>query len=505
MEPPMTCVAVIDIGKTNKKLCCFDERLELLDQVSAAFPTLPGEHGLLYEDVEGIWAWYQEQLPALYRRHPFSAIAVTTHGATYALLDAQGALAHPVVAYDSPLDGPAQRRLDEAFYQRCGPLRELQVETGTCDLPLLINSAKSLLYLQQLAPERLAKAATLLWYPQYWSYCLTGALGAEVTYTANHSFLFDIQRRCPSSVARALGVESLLRLPLGRPGDHLGNLHPDLQQRWGLPEMPVAVGIHDSNAALLPYLLKHPNRDFVLNSTGTWCVAMHRVPQALYREEELEQKIIFNIDALGQLHKTSFLMGGQDYALYAGMIGGNDPGFDQTRVDGHLAELGNAILPGAHPSQFPGMHGGASGHKGESRISWSLEELSGGGPEWLRQPEKAYDYLNASLAIQTTVALARTDMQAQSTVFVEGGFRNNSTYVALLAALLPEASVVLTDLSQATAAGTALLALDLVVDADLRSLASHLEIQEHHVPAPRLEHLAAYSEDYLRLARPSQR
>jgi hypothetical protein len=44
--------------------------------------------------------------------------------------------------------------------------------------------------------------------------------------------------------------------------------------------------------------------DFALNSTGTWCVAMHRVPTIAYAPEELGQKIIFNRDAFGGLVKT---------------------------------------------------------------------------------------------------------------------------------------------------------------------------------------------------------
>ena len=79
----------------------------------------------------------------------------------------------------------------------------------------------------------------------------------------------------------------------------------------------------------LPYLLVHGKRDFVLNSTGTWCVAMHRVPAAQYREDELGQKVIFNQDALGDLHKTSFLMGGQDYGLYHELITGEDAPFER--------------------------------------------------------------------------------------------------------------------------------------------------------------------------------
>ena len=490
----MDYVAVVDIGKTNKKLCVFDEQLQLLHEVSASFPALPAAHGLLVEDSAAIWVWYRQQLRTVYAEFPFKAIAVTTHGATYALLDAEGALSHSIVAYESPLDDDQQASLDAAFYAQTASPEQLQNETGTCDLPLLINPAKSLFYLQQLEPDVIQRSQTLLWYPQYWGYLLTGQLANEITYAANHSYCYDLHTLTPSSIAQVLGADALMAGSPKKPGELLGDLSQELQAELGLPAMPVAVGIHDSNAALLPYLLVHRKRDFVLNSTGTWCVAMHRVPAISFRREELGQKVLFNIDALGDLHKVSFLMGGQDYGLYHNLIAGDDAAFDTQRIDACLAHADRAILPGASPSQFPGMSGGASADDQQ----WSLDDLqAGNAPAWFADPVMAHDYLNISLAIQTKVALQRTDMAEESVVFVEGGFRNNGTYLAVLAALLPQASIALTDLPQATAGGTAILALALAQGRELADYAEQLTIAEQPVATPNLDHLAAYENAYM--------
>ena len=149
----MDFVAVIDIGKTNKKLCIFDEKLQLRHEVAASFPAQSGKYGLLYEDSNAIWSWYRQQLKSLYQQYPYKAIAVTTHGATYALLDAAWGIKSPIVAYESPLDDQQQQQLDADFYGQVESIDELQNETGTCDLPLLINPAKSLFYQQQLDPS----------------------------------------------------------------------------------------------------------------------------------------------------------------------------------------------------------------------------------------------------------------------------------------------------------------------------------------------------------------
>ena len=59
--------------------------------------------------VERLWALHPRQPSALLNREPtIDAISVTTHGATAALLDADGALALPVLDYEH--DGPDSAR-----------------------------------------------------------------------------------------------------------------------------------------------------------------------------------------------------------------------------------------------------------------------------------------------------------------------------------------------------------------------------------------------------------
>ena len=83
-------------------------------------------------------------------------------------------------------------------------------------------------------------------------------------------------------------------------------------------------------------------------------------------------------------------------------------------------------------------------------------------------------------------------MANDSVIFVEGGFRKNDTYLGVLAALLPEASIALTDLPQATAGGTAILALSLAQDKPLAHYAEQLAIAEEPVALPQLNYLADY-------------
>ncbi len=494
-------VAVVDIGKTNKKIALIDDRLNQVASVSASFPAVLDPDGILVEQTEEIWAWLKRQLADLHRRLPFHAISVSTHGACWAALDENGELSVPVIAYEHDLGHDAQAALDEDFYARCGPLTRLQDETGSCDLPLLVNPAKAIRFAQRKLPTSWGRTRQILNYPQYWGFLLTGERAAEPTYTANHSFLFDIRRRGPSSAARALGVDGLIEGRLRAPWDRLGSLRPALMRELGLPAIPVTVGIHDSNAALLPYLIKHGHRDFVLNSTGTWCVAMHRVERVSYRSDELGQKVIFNIDAFGRTHKTSFLMGGMDYGLYHGISGGSDPGFDRERLDHTLATVDRAVLPGAYPSQFPSCRGGLL----DGGRVVALDDLKAGKagsvPAWFSDAAQAHDLLNTSLALQSEVALSRTDIGPETTIFVEGGFRNNPTFLAVLAALFPTNTVACTNLAQASACGAALLGHGLLAGCSPMQLGERIHIAEEPVARPRLDNLAAYREAWLERVR----
>jgi L-fuculokinase len=490
----VTLVAVIDIGKTNKKVALFDEQLQPIAHVQAPFPAQLDDQGVLVEQTTAIWTWLKSQLAELYLRHPFSALSITTHGAAWAALDEHGGLALPVIAYEHDLGDHGQRELDHEFYRRCGRLEDLQSETGTCDLPLLVNPAKMVLFAQQRYATGWARATKLVNYPQYWGHLLTGAVAAEATYSANHSFLFDIRKRRASTAAHALGVAGMLDFNFVDPWATLDTLTPALQSELGLPALPVTVGIHDSNSALLPYLIKFHGRDFVVNSTGTWCVAMHRVQQVRYRPEELGQKVIFNIDALGGLTKASFLMGGQDYGLYHGIIGGADPAFDAARVDDALAQTERMVLPGAFPSQFPNARGGLR----DGHAAVSVADLQAGRvPGWCRDPALGHDLLNISLALQTEVALRRTDINDGTTIFVEGGFRNNATFLAVLAALFPHNPLCCTNLAQASAAGAALLGQALLNRCTPRELAARITIDLQPVGRPTLPHLAGYRSAWL--------
>jgi sugar (pentulose or hexulose) kinase len=509
-------IAVIDIGMTNKKVAIYDSALRMLDSVSRTFEPVkvgsrstvsPGAGGrigsvsLETHDLAGMEAWFLDQLAIFGRKHDIGAIAVTTHGATLVCIGADGKPSAPCVLYTNEPGEAFQQR----FYDKVGDPVELQAVTGTPRLSALINPAKALFFMEEHFPGALDNTVQVLNYPQYWGFRLSGQYGVEGTYIANHSYLWDWQQEKYSSVAERLGVAGKMPYPLRKSWDVLGTLSPEMAARTGLStDVIVTMGIHDSNASLLPHLAKKPGQDFILNSTGTWCVLMHPQEKYAFGPGELGKVVFFNRSAYLQPVKTTIFLGGMEYEQWSGLIGKTcgvkpaDPG--PAVYPPVFAAKDCFILPEVVPGsgQFPGSRARAV-EKGKIYL---VEDIQSGKavPAFMRDPATAMAVLNASLVIQTQVALERAGLAPETEVYTEGGFRKNADYNGLLAAALPGTPVKLTDIAEATALGAAMTAIAALEQFTPDALGSRFEVSYKDVrPMPDTAGFAAYREAWHQL------
>ena len=75
-------------------------------------------------------------------------------------------------------------------------------------------------------------------------------------YLGCHTYLWDSLAGEYSEVARSMGILPLLPREIRRPWDSLGTVSEVVSDRTGLaPNTIVTLGIHDSNASLLPYFV----------------------------------------------------------------------------------------------------------------------------------------------------------------------------------------------------------------------------------------------------------
>jgi len=494
------CICVFDVGKTNKKLLVFDEALRIIDSVYETFDA--AEKDALYvEATEATADWLLASLQSLTSRHDIGVISIAAHGATFACLDRCDQLALPVLSYTSD-PGP---NFHQEFQTRFGDPRSFQSRMNTPDIPGLGCMAKGIYFVQTRFPEQFANTRALLPLPQYYGFLLTGRKGIEHTYLANHTGLWNFHDGAWSDVAVALGVIDLFPPVISKPWDVLGCVNPAVADKTGLrPDTVVTVGIHDSNASLLPYLIKTKG-DFVLNSTGSVCVAMHPTDTVHLSEDELGKVVFYNLSAFLQPVKTSIFLAGIEFDTYMGLLKSRHGDQPYPALD--LALLEDVLTTGREfllPSLVPfGMFPDSPARAVEDSATYSLMEMFGGKtPSFFNNFDRAYTVLNLSLAIQTQVALERAGWEDGTEIFVEGGFRKNEVYTRILASLFPNARTTLTNLEEATAFGAALIGKAARENCSPELLGNLFEIEKKPVVPLNLRSLEAYRGEFFRLVSP---
>ncbi|OUD08363.1 carbohydrate kinase [Marivivens niveibacter] len=415
----MTHIAVIDVGKTNAKLALVDsttlEEIAVVTRPNRVLTDGPYPHF----DLEGHWAFFVDALGKFQSQHGVDAISVTTHGAAVTLIDHDGQ-AIPMLDYE--FGG-----LDPTGYD---VLRPEFSETGSPRLSMGLNAGAQLHWLFTSDPTLRDRVASIVTYPQYWGFRLTGQVATDVTSLGCHTDLWNPHSGQYSQLVNDLGIADLIA-PARKSTDILGTILPAIAEQTGISaSTPVVCGIHDSNASLYPYLLgaKGP---FSVVSTGTWVVCMSMgdtVP-----ELDPTRDTLINVNALGNAVPTARFMGGREFELISA-------GRDITTSDADREAVLNGIhlLPAVEPTSGPFM-----GRK----MKWSVKPATAG------QEMIALSYY---LALMTDTCLSL--INATGDVIVEGPFGRNDDYLQMLAAL--RSNVRIAASATGTSVGAALLAMD---------------------------------------------
>lgn len=415
-------VAVIDIGKTNAKVALVD--LAALAEIDVRkIANAPERSGLYpHHDVEKLWTFILGALRDLHVAHGVDAISITTHGATAVLLNDSGELALPVLDYEH--DGPDETR---AAYETVRPPFS---ETGSPPLPVGLNIGPQLFWQQDRFPDTFASVANIVMYPQYWAYRLTGVLANEATSLGCHTDLWSPVAADYSSLVDALGWRGLFA-PVKPANAILGSILPEISAQTGLsPTTPVACGIHDSNASLLPHVLAN-RPPFSVVSTGTWviCMAMSGGGKAL----DPARDTLINVNALGQPVPSSRFMGGREYEL----LGGASMAlFTEADIETVLSD-GIALMPSVQPG---------SGPFPDAISRWTGREPT---------PGERTVAISFYLALMTATCLDL--IGAQGETIVEGPFNKNRLFVEMLAAATGRPVRVQTGGATGTSIGAAML------------------------------------------------
>jgi sugar (pentulose or hexulose) kinase len=284
--------------------------------------------------------------------------------------------------------------------------------------------------------------------------------------------------------------------------DVLGTISADVCARTGLPpETVVTMGIHDSNASLLPHFAKKSETGFMLNSTGTWCVMMNPVKHYGFAPEELGKVVFFNISAFGTPVKTAIFLGGQEYETWSKLLMAKHrredfPPYDEALCRKILREKNCFLLPEltAGTGQFPG----SKPRVVEGEKTFPFEEIEANWPPCFADYAQGFAVLRISLVMQSLVALERTGLgPLGEAIITEGGFRKNETYNRLLSAAFPNNKVYLTDIAEATALGAAMTAKMALTGKELAELANDFEVDYREIEKSNMPELFSYRKAWM--------
>lgn len=417
----MRHIGVIDIGKTNAKVAVVDlttrREIAVETRPNRVLPGPPWPHF----DTEGLWCFVTAALSRLHAAQGIEGLAVTTHGACAALLDATGVLAAPVLDYEYV--GPDDTR---AAYDR---IRPPFAETGSPSLPMGLNIGAQLFWQFDQDPSLRNRTAQIVTWPQYWGYRLTGRASCDITSLGCHTDLWDPHRGQVSSLVARLGLADKIA-PVLSPADPLATILPEVAALTGLdPKTPVICGIHDSNASLFPHLLDRPT-PFSVVSTGTWviCMGVGGAPVTL----DPTRDTLVNVNALGAPVPSARFMGGREFETVLQGHAGQSSRDDAAQVLHQQIMLLPAVQTGSGP--FP-----------DRKAHWTANPVTQG------QIEVAMGYY---LALMTAECLGM--IGAAGPVIVEGPFARNPQFTSMLATATAR-PVLASPAQTGTAVGAALL------------------------------------------------
>ncbi|MGD9931436.1 MAG: FGGY-family carbohydrate kinase [Mangrovibacterium sp.] len=427
-------IAVFDIGKTNKKLLLFDENMQVVFQQEQKFPVISDEDGFECDDIDLITSWIKNELSELATSAVYDLVSVnfSTYGASLMFLDKDGERLTPVYNYLKQVP----EAIAEDLFSRYGGKDEFCRQTASPALGLLLNSGIQILWLKLEKSDVFDKTRSILHFPQYLSYSLSGKVVSEPTSIGCHTFLWDYDNMAYHPWIKDQNIE------LPQPVTNNVVFESEISGKKVL----VGTGIHDSSASLAPYL-KGSDEPFILLSTGTWCITMNSFNNEPLTAEQLEQDCLCFLSPDKQQVKSSRLFMGHFHEVWAEKLARHfqvETGrFKTVSYDEGLV---NSLTQ--QPSVFF-PNGKESFEEGLKRVDLSA----------FKSYEEAYTKLVMELTelCIRSIQLVIPQKDVTRNLYISGGFARNEIFIRLLAKHFSDKKVYTSEIDNASALGAALV------------------------------------------------
>jgi L-fuculokinase len=429
-------IAIFDIGKTNKKLFLFDEGYRIVHEQSRQFEETTDEDGYPCEDIHALTAWVKNSIYEISSGKQFELKAVnfSTYGASFVHTDQEGKPLAPLYNYLKPLAAAVQER----FYARYGNEEKFSLETASPPLGNL-NSGLQIYRLKQEQPQLFKSIKYCLHLPQYMSFLVTRRRYSDITSIGCHTGLWNFPGNYYHEWVHREQVSE--------------KLAPIFPSNQGMPaqlegkSVVCGVGLHDSSAALIPYLSAF--RDpFILISTGTWCITLNPFNQTRLTAEELKQDCLCYMEYRGRPVKASRIFAGYEHEQQVKKMASH---FNVS------AEFYKSLKP---DTNLDSVFLSALSSVDHSRLSLNISGEPVMGQTALEEfPDYESAYFDFMMKLVIKQFLSTNLVLKQSAVkkiYVDGGFGSNAVYMHLLSLAYPQMEVFAASIPQASAMGAAM-------------------------------------------------
>lgn len=445
--------AIFDIGKTNKKFFLFDAGFQEVYREYTSFDTIEDEDGHPTEDLLALQKWLKNVFDSILNEGKFNVTALnfSTYGASLVHLDENGEVLTPLYNYTKPLD----TEIIESFFEKYGPEDEFAAVTGSTNSGML-NSGMQLYWLKTKKTDLFKKIRYSLHLPQYISYVFTGIPLSEYTSIGCHTALWDYSKKDYHSWVYAEGLHKIF--------PPIVSTETSINMNYNGKRIKIGVGIHDSSAALLPYV-RSIEKKFVLVSTGTWSITLNPFEHGVLSKTEVKQDCINYMRINGNPVKSTRLFLGNEYSQQVKILSE----YYHVSEEYHTSVAFDPELYRKLQKDF------------QHRFSWKALNS----PEMPTKTilnydtfEEAYHQLMMELVeLQVkSIKMAQGAMSIKR-LYIDGGFSDNEIYIQLLSDALKDMKLRTTDSSLGSALGAAIVISD--VELNSKFLKNNYALKKH--------------------------
>ena len=445
-------IAIFDIGKTNKKIFLFDEKYTKVYEESIQLKETVDEDGDVCEDLALLTEWVKNTFEKIIQLPGFEikAINFSAYGASFVHIMEEGQSLLPLYNYLKPYP----KKLQQEFYDNYGGQIKIAKETAS-PVSGNLNSGLQLYRIKKQQPEIFKTIHSSLHLPQYLSYLITNQQFSDITSIGCHTSLWNFETGSYHQWVTNEGIDKKLA-PVQKGDKTVEVFYQD-------KKIIAGIGLHDSSAALIPYLLNFIE-PFVLISTGTWCISLNPFNNTALTEDELNNDCLCYIQYQGLPVKANRLFAGYEHEKQVKNLSLHflKPAdyFQQVSYDEAVVKK----LQHNNPvTAVVGVHADHSDQieltkLGNSKsVSNDAKQFAAFQPAIFSNYEEAYHQLMINI-VDRQVKSTATILNGTTVkrIFVDGGFSKNPIYMNLLAQAFPLIEVFAASMAQATAMGAAL-------------------------------------------------